>query len=72
MMECQQCAEEECKDWLWQQQSQMMMAAMMASFMGCAAPVQTCHAGVSDDEVDDSWEIIGSGVSKPKDNSDYP
>jgi hypothetical protein len=48
------------------------MAAMMASFMGRAAPAQTRHAGVGDDEADDSWEIVGGGVGKPKDDHNYP
>jgi hypothetical protein len=73
MMEHQQRAKEECEDRrVQQQQSQMMMAAMMASFMGHAALAQTRHAGVGDDEADDSWEIVGGGISKPKDDHDYP
>jgi hypothetical protein len=73
MMERQQRAEEEREDRRGQQQqSQMMMAAMMPSFMGRAAPAQTRHAGVGDDEADDSWEIVGGGVGKPKDDHDYP
>ena len=73
MMERQQRAEEEREDRRGQQQqSQMMMAAMMASFMWRAASAQTRHAGVGDDETDDSWEIIGGGVGKPNDDHDYP
>jgi hypothetical protein len=72
MMECQQCAEEECEDHhVQQQQSQIMMAAMMAtSFMGRTGPAQTHHPRVGDDEADDSWDIIGSSVGKPKDDHD--
>jgi hypothetical protein len=47
------------------------MAATMASFMGRTAPAQTHHPGVGDDEADDSWYIVGSGVGKPKDDRDY-
>jgi hypothetical protein len=68
----QQRAEEEREDRrVQQQQSQMIMAATMASFMGRTAPAQTHHPGVGDDEADDSWDIVGSGVGKPKDDRDY-
>jgi hypothetical protein len=43
----------------------MMMAAMMAPSMGCTALAQTRHAGVGDDEADDSWDIVGGGIGKP-------
>jgi hypothetical protein len=48
----------------------MMMAAMMAPSMGRAALAQTRHAGVGDDEADNSWNKVGSGIGKPKDNRD--
>jgi hypothetical protein len=44
---------------------------MMASFMARTAPAQTHHPGVGNDEVDDSWDISGGGVSEPKDYHDY-
>jgi hypothetical protein len=68
MMERQQRAEEERED----RRVQQPQSQMMASFMGSAAPAQTRHAGIGDDEADDSWEIVGGGVGKPKDDRDYP